>query len=249
MHVRLRRPSPALVIALLALFVALGGPAQAKRLIGGKDIKRGAVRSKQIRNHGVALRDLTRGAVRSLQRTPDGSVGAAQLQPGAVTAGALAANTITGASITDGTITSAELADGAVTTAKIGTGQVRRSDISAGAVAQSEIATNAVSGDEVADGQLAAKDLGDFAATLTLAVPGVPVDECRSLSAAATATARDSTLLDDIVLVGQPQGWPPALTLSARPKDAATLDLTVCNVGNALVAPATRTFSYLAIQP
>ena len=32
-------PSPALLIALLALFVALGGPAQAARLLSGKDIK------------------------------------------------------------------------------------------------------------------------------------------------------------------------------------------------------------------
>ncbi len=32
-----------MLVALLALFVALGGPAQAKRLIDGKDIRKGTI--------------------------------------------------------------------------------------------------------------------------------------------------------------------------------------------------------------
>ena len=39
-----------MLVALLALFLALGGPAQAKRLIDGADIKQGTVRSKQIKD-------------------------------------------------------------------------------------------------------------------------------------------------------------------------------------------------------
>ena len=45
-----RRPSPAMVVALIALFVALGGPAQAKRVIDGGSIRKGTITSKQIKN-------------------------------------------------------------------------------------------------------------------------------------------------------------------------------------------------------
>ena len=46
---RVRLPSPAALIALLALFVALGGPAEAAKLIKGKDIKRNAIRASTSR--------------------------------------------------------------------------------------------------------------------------------------------------------------------------------------------------------
>src|SRR4029079_7453733 len=66
-----KRPSPALIVSLLALFVALGGPAQAERLIRGKDVKDGSLQA----------RDLSRGARKALKQTPDGSVGTRQLAP------------------------------------------------------------------------------------------------------------------------------------------------------------------------
>ena len=52
-----RRPSAALVVALLALFVAVGGPAEAARLIGSKDVK----------NRSLKTEDLSRKAVKTLQ--------------------------------------------------------------------------------------------------------------------------------------------------------------------------------------
>ena len=70
-----RRPSAALVIALLALFVAVGGPAEAARLIG----------SKQVKNRSLKTEDLSRKAVKTLQRTPRRSVGERALADGGVT--------------------------------------------------------------------------------------------------------------------------------------------------------------------
>ena len=84
-----RRPSAALVVALLALFVALGGPAEAKRLITGK----------QVRDGSLQARDLSRKAVRDLRKTPRASVDE----------GALA----------DAAITNAKLRNGAVTAVKL----------------------------------------------------------------------------------------------------------------------------------
>jgi hypothetical protein len=61
---RLRAPSPAVVISLIALFVALGGTAYASGLISGK----------QIVNHSIPAKKLTAAAVRALhgQRGPVG---------------------------------------------------------------------------------------------------------------------------------------------------------------------------------
>jgi hypothetical protein len=45
-----RRPSPAIVISLVALFVALGGTSYAALVITGKNIKNGSVTGKDIKN-------------------------------------------------------------------------------------------------------------------------------------------------------------------------------------------------------
>ena len=58
-----RRPSLALVVALLALFVALGGPAEAQRLLG-----KGDVNSRVVKDRSLKLRDLSKRTVRDLRR-------------------------------------------------------------------------------------------------------------------------------------------------------------------------------------
>jgi len=55
---RLRAPSPAFVIALIALFVALGGTSYAaihlpKNSVGAKQLKKNAVTAPKIKNHAV----------------------------------------------------------------------------------------------------------------------------------------------------------------------------------------------------
>jgi hypothetical protein len=125
----MRRPSPAMLVALLALFIALGGPAQARRLVNGADIKKGTVRSAQIKDRSIALRDLNPVVVRQLQQTPlnsitegmlgNGSVTVNKLGTGSVTAGKLGAGAVTAASIADSAITGAKIADGSLTTADV----------------------------------------------------------------------------------------------------------------------------------
>jgi hypothetical protein len=65
--VKRRRPSAALVVALLALFVALGGPAQAARVA-----KR--ITSADVKDRSLKLKDLSRDAVRDLRTPRDGAV-------------------------------------------------------------------------------------------------------------------------------------------------------------------------------
>ncbi len=50
---RIRRPSPALVISLIALFVALGGVGYAAATINGKNIKNKSIAGKKLKNKTV----------------------------------------------------------------------------------------------------------------------------------------------------------------------------------------------------
>jgi hypothetical protein len=125
----MRRPSASMLVALLALFLALGGPAQARKLINGSDIRKGTVRSAQIRDGSLTARDLSNATVRSLLTTPDGSITAAKLAPG-VFGGALIADGSVGAvDIADSAIGASKLADNSVTGAKIADGTLSTSDI------------------------------------------------------------------------------------------------------------------------
>lgn len=63
-----RRPSPALVIACLALFVALGGTGYAaiilpKNSVGAKQIRAGAVGSPEIRNSTIRSGDIAQNTI------------------------------------------------------------------------------------------------------------------------------------------------------------------------------------------
>ena len=73
-----------MVIALLALFVALDGPATAARLIDGRSIKRNSITNRQIRNHTLGTLDLSAQAFQTLRTTPRDSITAAQLRAKAV---------------------------------------------------------------------------------------------------------------------------------------------------------------------
>lgn len=115
----MRRPSPALVVALIALFVALGGPARAAHLIRGSEIKQGSITSKQIKNHSLATKDLSRRAARSLRITPDGSITQSKLANSAVTSAKLGGAAVTGAKIAAGAVGPIQIADGTLTAADI----------------------------------------------------------------------------------------------------------------------------------
>jgi len=65
-NIRLRRPSPALVIACIALFVSMGGVSYgfATGAIDGREIKNGTVRNADIRNGTITTKDLRNNEVR-----------------------------------------------------------------------------------------------------------------------------------------------------------------------------------------
>ena len=89
-RISLQRPSPAMAVALLALFVALGGvgyaavtlprnsvgPKQLKKnAVTGKKIKRGAVTSAKVKNFSLLARDFKAGELPAGAQGPKGDKG------------------------------------------------------------------------------------------------------------------------------------------------------------------------------
>lgn len=82
-----------LATGLLALFVALGGPAWAVDRINGADIEKGTVTGKQVKNSSLTGTDLRNGSVRRGDLAT-GSVGSATIANGAITTPDFAASAV-----------------------------------------------------------------------------------------------------------------------------------------------------------
>src|SRR3954462_5091013 len=80
MRIRLQRPSPAMVVALVALFVAMGGVGYAafklpKNSVGSKQIKKNAVNSSKVANGSLLAGDFKAGQVPAGKPGPPGQPG------------------------------------------------------------------------------------------------------------------------------------------------------------------------------
>jgi hypothetical protein len=123
-----RLPSPALVIAFIALFAALSGAAiglPGKNSVDKNDIRKGAVRGKTIAKNAVTTSKIKGNAVRSSDVRNDaltgddvnesslGEVPSATNADSAATAAnatGIADNTVTGAKVTNGSLAAADVA-------------------------------------------------------------------------------------------------------------------------------------------
>jgi hypothetical protein len=57
------RPSPAMIVAIVALIVAMGGSAYAAHKIGSKNLKKNAVTTKKIKDAAVTSTKIANGAI------------------------------------------------------------------------------------------------------------------------------------------------------------------------------------------
>ena len=113
MHLRLRWPSPAMVVALVALFVALGGTSYAVTRIGTKQLKNNAVTSPKIRNGHVRTADIGDGQVAS-RDIGDGQVGSGDIGDGQVGGADLAGNSVDSAKVPDNALTAGDIDGGSL---------------------------------------------------------------------------------------------------------------------------------------
>jgi hypothetical protein len=112
-----------LVVALLALFVALGGPAQAARVVK-------KVTSADVEDASLKTRDLSRKTVRELKTPRDGSVTEPKIAPGAVSGSKLATQSVDTRAVRDrslrgvdlgpASVGATEIADGSLTARELG---------------------------------------------------------------------------------------------------------------------------------
>jgi hypothetical protein len=242
-----RRPSAAMVVALLALFVALDGPATAARLIDGRSISSNSITTRQVRNHTLVTRDLSAAAVRALQATPARSVGARQLRTGAVDATRLA----------DGAVGSAKLAGKAVDGSKIADGAVGAAQLAPGAVGTSRVADGAIGAAAVADGGLQTRDVGDFYGLVSTSFGDFHPNQCKVISVAAqpSSPAALNSIADDVVAVSpSTTGWPDPIIVTANPGANNTIRIIACRIGGTapddppILSTPPTTFQYVAVD-
>jgi hypothetical protein len=132
------RPSPALVISLIALFVALGSGAYAAKKIGTNQIKNKAITTKKLRNKAVTTKKVKNKTV-GTNKLKDESVDENKLQSDAVSTDKLQSDAVS----TD------KLQSEAVGESKIGPAAVTGSKIASSAVVTEKIADDAVTSAKV----------------------------------------------------------------------------------------------------
>jgi len=220
-RLRPRRPSAALVVALLALFVAVGGPAEAARLIGTKDVK----------NRSLKTEDLSKKAVRTLRATPPNSIGTQQLR--------------------DGAITPIKLAPAAIGSAQLAPGAVGTRELRAGAAGSAQIADGAVTGAKVADGSLDARDSSRFSGRFRVTVPAVAARDCWSGEPVGLAAEQaGADISGDLVLATPDSAWPErSLAFTVRGSaNKSRFVLAGCNVTSAATTEVEVGFRYVVID-
>jgi hypothetical protein len=208
-----------MVIALVALFVALGGPAEAKRLVDGKLLKKGSVTSRAIKNGTIAKADLTKTAVRSLTTTP--------------------ANSVRSANIVDGQVLAPDLGAGAVTAAAL----------ASGSITASKLAPGSIGGGSVANGSLQTLDIGSFTGAVQIDfdkfVPSIDSSldrHCQAASAPAAPAGGQPNISDDVVLVSPPSSWPETIVVTGKPGGNNTIRIVACWTGAGIVDASTAPF-------
>ena len=228
---RRRRPSAALVVALLALFVAVGGPAEAARLISSKDVK----------DRSLKTRDLSKKTVKTLQKTPRGSVGERQLRAGAVAS----------AKLRDGAITPVKIAPAAVGSAQLAVDAVGTRELRAGAAGSVQIADGAVTGAKVADATLDSRDVARFSGRFRVTVPAVAPRDCWSGEPVGLAPEQaGADIAGDLVLVTPDASWPErALAFTVRGSaNRSRFVLAGCNVTGSATTEVEVGFRYAVID-
>jgi len=126
------RPSPALILSCVALFMALSGSALA---VG---IAKNSVRSAQIVDGTVRTVDLKDAAV-TTPKIAANAVGAEQIAENAVSSSKVAPDSLTSQDLAPSSVTSSEVADQSLTSDDLGPNSVGSSEIQAGAIRSSEL--------------------------------------------------------------------------------------------------------------
>jgi hypothetical protein len=250
----LKKPSPALIVAIAALCVSLVGTAVAVPIA---TVSLNKKEKKQIRKLAAKIANQ-----RINKRAPGLSVAAANL---ANLANTVADNAITTQQLADAAVTPAELADAAVTLAKLadnsvdgtkvvdnsllsadlGPNSVTASEIATNAVNALEIANNSIDGGEIIDSGLSDVDVGNASGTFVLNAPSIAANGCTLQTPSVTGVDNN-----DHVLVSPPSEI-MQLDVSVTAGRAASnnfIRLNICNPTGVAIDPPSATYAFMTIN-
>jgi hypothetical protein len=243
-----------MVVALLALFIALDGPATAARLVDGRAITKNSITSTQVRNRALGTQDLSRRAVRTLRSTPSRSIGAKQLRDGAVGRRALGAKAVDATKVADGAIGNTQLAGKAVDAGRLADGAVGAAQLAGDAVTSSKVADGAIGAAAIADGGLQTRDIGDFYGSVSVDFQPFGADSCQVAAIAnpqPSSPSQGNVVADDVVSVSPgTTGWPDPIVVTANPGANNTIRIVACRIGGdaSPIDPPPTTFQYVAFD-
>jgi hypothetical protein len=250
-----RRPSASMAVALLALFIALDGPATAARLIDGSTIKRNSITHRQVRNGTLGVQDLSKSATKSLKATPSKSVGSAQLRGGAVGNSAIGPKAVDASKLADGSVGNTQLAAKAVDASKLADGAVGSGQLAMDSVTASKVADNSIGAAAIADGGLQTRDLGDFTGSVSVDFKAFDPNTCQVAFVAdpqPSAPGQNNLIADDVVSVSPgTSGWPDPIIVTANPGANNSLRIVACRIGMepaGTIDPGPTTFQYVAFD-
>jgi hypothetical protein len=143
------RPSPALVVAMIALFVSIGGVGYAASKIDTNDIKREAVTKPKIAKKAVSANRIAENAVKT-KKIRDQAVTTDKIADQAVNTDKIGDLAVTTPKILDQAVTTEKLADESVTQGKIGSAAVHADELGGTQLAVSPNVNVAANGNGVA---------------------------------------------------------------------------------------------------
>lgn len=134
------RPSPALVISCLALFLALAGSAFAAKTasVSSRQIVDGTVRTVDLRDNAVNSPKIANATVTADDLGPD-SVGSEEIAKDAVNSDEIAENAVTSSEVAPDSLTAGDLASNSVTSPEIADQTINSNDIGPNAVNADEL--------------------------------------------------------------------------------------------------------------
>jgi len=115
-----------MIVALIALFVSLGGVGYA-----ATQLKKNSVGSKQIKKNAVTAEKVKDGSIGGAE-VADGSLTGADVKAGSIGSAEVADKSLTGVDIADGSVALADLGADSVDGAKVVDGSLKSGDVAAG---------------------------------------------------------------------------------------------------------------------